>query len=112
MDLTSDIEISRDSLSLSVTGDEGYEDNFLNNLENEDKDLPRLIDYLDDPWESAGWFDYQDLLNISNPGEQDAFEKWLKAQSEKEYPPAFNLFDDTNTFDEFDSSFASSSLDF
>ena len=46
-------------------------------------------------------------------GQQDAFEKWLNNKEKAEYPdPPEIPFDDTTTFKEFDSSFASSTVEF
>ena len=81
-------------------------------LEKEDNDLPRLIDYLDDPME-VGSTDYYKILDISTMDQQDAFEKWLNDKEKAVYPdPPEIPFDDTTTFKEFDSSFASSTVEF
>ena len=86
--------------------------NISKNLDQEDKDLPRLVNYLDDPME-VGWNDYFDHLNVSASSKQSAFEKWLNDQEQIEYPdPPEIPYDDTKTFEEFDSSFASSTVEF
>ena len=60
-----------------------------------------------------GAMDYHGLLKISTIDQQDAFQKWLNDQEKAEYPdPPEIPFDDTTTFKEFDSSFASSTVEF
>ena len=75
--ITMDIsETSRASASGSSAKDEGFDDSIKDNLEKEDNDLPRLIDYMDDPMK-VGSTDYHKILDVSTMDQQDAFEKWL-----------------------------------
>ena len=54
--------------------DKGFDDSLILILEKDDNDLPRLIDYLDDPME-VGWNDYHGILDVSTMSQADKFEK-------------------------------------
>ena len=70
------------------------------------------MDYLDDPVE-VRWNDYHGILDISTMSQADKFEKWLNDQEKAEYPDLPEIsYNDGKIFDEFDSSFASSSVEF
>ena len=61
----------------------------------------------------AEWNDYFNHLNVSTSSKQDAFEKWLNYQEQAGYPDTHEIpYDDTKTFEEFNSSFASSTIEF
>ena len=82
-------ETSRASADSSASGssakDEGFDDSIKDNLEKEDNDLPRLIDYMDDPMK-VGSTDYHKILDVSTMDQQDAFEKWLNDKEKAEHP--------------------------
>ena len=84
--------------------DEGFDNSLILILEKDDN-----VDYLDDPIEVV-WNDYHDFSDMS---QADKFEKWLNDQEKAEYPdPSKISLNDGKIFDEFDSNFASSSVEF
>ena len=64
MDISGTSRASTDSSANgSSANDEGFNDSIKDNLEKEDHDLPRLVDYLDDPLE-VGSTEYYKILGI------------------------------------------------
>ena len=103
---------TEDSANGSSAKDEGFNDSIKDNLDKEDLDLPRLVEYLDDPLE-VGSTDYHKILGISSMDQQDNFEKWLNAKEKAEFPdPPEIPFDDTTTFEDFSGSFVASTVEF
>ena len=94
------------------SADLGFDESISHAPNIDDKIKPRLVDFVDDPLEMENQ-DYMKALNMTNEERLLSLEYMLDEIDQTFYPdPPDITFDNSEVFDEFYSSFASSCLDY